>query len=516
MSRTFVALPVAVLCGALGLAAAAADEPATPPAGEAAAASDAAPAPRTAKSPDPAPILARLQAADSAADRAAAAAELAALRPMPVKALAEFLARSRSSTDAERRAVLASINAEVPDEKGKFRAPGRQTVVDETANDNADWLAGLVKLHKTAGLADTIADVATIEALAASNDPDAAAVIFDFAFAADGVTYRDECGRTLRRMAPYSLPALIRGSEKHGDLSMSRYAVYQLERLDRQEPRKALADAPNEALKIAVLDAFKDSLYREAVYAVLDTVDDASPAVRRAARAAWMEYATGRAPKPSPKEKLTLPGGKLTDKPMPLWLNSRELADIAIRRRLEELTGTAPPARSKIGELSKQLFAFYDDRRSQALSGELDKAMAMAEAGKHAEAAEACDRILVQVPDFARRAEMAPIYYELGQTLEAAGKWREAAAAYGKANATDPKGPLADQSLARHHTARGKAAEAAGASGAAEFARAHEIDAAAPHAAATGGGRWMLFAGLGGGAAGLALLLVGLLMRRRA
>src|SRR5690606_33732591 len=125
-----------------------------------------------------------------------------------------------------------------------------------------------------------IADVAAIRALASGREPKGAGAILAFAFASDGILYRDECGRYLRKMAPWSLPALIRGAAHPRDASRRRYATYQLERLDRQNPRKALADAPNDFLKVAVLDAFKDSLDREAVFVVLDTVDDVSPQVR--------------------------------------------------------------------------------------------------------------------------------------------------------------------------------------------------------------------------------------------
>src|SRR5690606_6869078 len=166
-------------------------------------------------------------------------------------------------------------------------------------------------------------------------------------------------------------------AEKPGNSkSLARYAKYQLERLDRENPHKALGDAPTDDLKVEILKAFADSQYREAVYAVLDTVDHVAPEVRRAAREAWMEYATGKPPPPPPKQKLQLPGGKQTDEEMPLWLDHRELADIAIRRLLEKLTGEKPDRKAKLADLSAQLFSFYDQRRQKAMDEELEAGLA--------------------------------------------------------------------------------------------------------------------------------------------
>ena len=463
------------------------------------------------------PHLDKLAAASSAAERKEAIDALLALDPIPVDELKQVLARTRSSTDADRRAILVERGFDVPDEKGRFRAPGRQTAAEEKKNDELDWLAAVVELPGSAALSDVLVDLAAIRALARSERSAGAAVILDFAFQPDGVAYRDECGRSLRRMAPWSLPALIMGAEKPGNSkSLARYAKYQLERLDRENPHKALGDAPTDDLKVEILKAFADSQYREAVYAVLDTVDHVAPEVRRAAREAWMEYATGKPPPPPPKQKLQLPGGKQTDEEMPLWLDHRELADIAIRRLLEKLTGEKPDRKAKLADLSAQLFSFYDQRRQKAMDEELEAGLAEARAGKPAEAAARFDAILVQVPDYHRRGEMAEVYIAHGEALEEQKKWREAATAYGKAHAVAGQGPLADRALAQHHRARGRALEAEGKDGATELAMASEIDAAIGHAGAGDGGKgWMLYGGLGAALLGLIVLVWGVVSRRR-
>jgi hypothetical protein len=472
----------------------------------------------------PPPVDARVQALFDALaagkdgpSRKKAVEAILALDPVPVNDVVGVLGRTRKSTDGDRRAVLLARGFEVPDAKGKFSSPGRQTDKQEKANDELDWLAPILDAPASAAVSDVLVDLAAIRALAASKRTAGATGILEFAFHPDGLAYRDECGRFLRRMSPWSLPALILGAEsRKSDKSLARYAKYQLERLDRESPRKALNDAPNDDLEIEILGAFAESQYREAVFAVLDTVDHTSPAVRKAAREAWMEYATGRPPRPVPKEKLMLPGGKQAEEETPLWMNHRELADIAIRRRFEQLTGKPPDKNAKLADMSKQLFDFYDAQRRKKLDGELDAGLGEAKGGKVADAAARFDRILVQDPVHPRRGEMADTYLRYGDELEKAGKLREAATAFGKAAAVAPDGPLAGQAMARHHHARGLALEKEGKDGAAELQRASEI-AAQVGTGAEGGDSsdWMLYAGIGAAVGGLLLLGWGLAWRRR-
>src|SRR5213078_722718 len=123
---------------------------------------------------------------------------------------------------------------------GKFSQPARQTGKEQKADDDLDWQAELLALDpQTAGAGEAIADDAAIRALAASRDVHAAQLIFDAAFSPETMIYRDECGRYLRKMEPASIPALT--SESMGkDADRKRYATWQLERLDRQEPSNAL------------------------------------------------------------------------------------------------------------------------------------------------------------------------------------------------------------------------------------------------------------------------------------
>jgi tetratricopeptide (TPR) repeat protein len=457
-------------------------------------------------------LLDALAAARTAGERTAAVESLLALSPMPVDFLTKFLARERKTSTAARRSELAAINAAIPNKKGKFSTPRRQTQEQKDKADEFDWLAELVKREHSEALGEAMADVAAIRALAASETTAAGTTILEFGFSEEGLSYRDECGRYLRKMSPWSLPALIVGSESRQS-DVDRYATYQLEVLDRQDPNKAIKYTANEDLKIEIIKTMAESQYRTGVYPILKLLDDVSPRLRRAAREAWLEYAVGKEPRPSPRRRIQEPGGKMSKNRVPLWFNHRELADIEIRRVLEEINGKAPPEASTLKGMTEELFGYYDDRRNKQLDDMVSDALGKASAGSLLEGAELLDRVLAQNPDHPRRKEMAKVFFDYAKSLEKEQKWREASMAFAKAHAMSPEGERARQALAQHHYARGKAVEAEGGNASAEFARARDVDAGV--GGAGGGRRWMLYAGMGGGAAGLLLFAIGLAIRRR-
>lgn len=471
-------------------------------------------------------LLEQVAKAPTADARLAAAKSLAELAPHAIEPLGVFLARTRTTTVEDRRIALQAIGAQVPDKKGTFATPNREKDKQMRAGDDLDWLAALVKADLTSPVIGEItADIAAIRALAATKDVTAAPVIFDTAFAADSMVYRDECGRQLRAMAPYSIPGLIRAAVTRGALDRKRYANYQLERIDRQEPGKALtAAADDEDLEIAIITAFKDTKHREAVAAVLSKIDDDAPRVRAIAREAWMAYVTGPPPPPAPKKKLQLPGGRLTDKEMPLWFTSRELADQFLRKQADELFGEIYGERDKLNleEMSKRIFAHHDAERAKRDGVLLDEARKQRDAGNLPEAIALFDRLLVTDVNRAEKTEMAKGYLAHADALGKAGKWPEAAAAYSKAHGLDPGGDKATHALAAQYYATGKALEAEGKDGGAQFRKAaalepnnETVQEAAEASSGKSGPTWMLLAG--GSAAVLAAVFLGVgVMRRRA
>jgi tetratricopeptide (TPR) repeat protein len=463
--------------------------------------------------------------------------DLGKLAPRAIDGVARQLARAHASTVVDRRKALEKIKAAVPDKSGHFVTPQRKDAKQEQADDDLDWLAKLVELDaETPGLGELVADDVAIRALSSTKDPRAAQVIFDTAFGADTTILRDECGRYLRKMGSASIPALTIESLAK-DYDRKRYATYQLERLDRQEPGHALGAATgDDALEIAILDAFRTTKHREAVHAVWSKVDADSPRVRKAARDAWLAYVTGPEPPPAPRMRLKLPGGKLTKRPKPMWLTYRELADNELRKAANALLGKDYPledptlddsdawrqsktVKVDVEELTKELFAYYDNERAKRETAQWDAAKVLADKGDLAGATAALDRLLAADPARGERAAMAKIYFARGKELLAAQKWADAAAACSTAHGLDPKGAQAIDALAAHHFALGKALEAQGKDGGPDFRRAVALrpDYAPAKAAAASSEhprpQWMLYAAAC--AAALALVLFGAAMVRR-
>jgi len=460
--------------------------------------------------------------------REAATARLIELGPHVIEPIAEFLKRPHASKVAERREVLKKIKASVPDKSGKFQSPGREEAKQIRADDAFDWIPPLLALDPAIpGVGDVIADVVAIRALSASMHVDAARAIMDAAFADETMIYRDDCGRQLRKMVPYSVPAMIVGSQNKKNKSMQKYTNYQLERVDRQDPNKALAaGAGNEALQIAILQAFGSTEHREAVPAVFTMINEDAPRIRAAARETWLAYVTGPPPPPAPKKHLKLPGGKETKEEQPLWLNSRELAFIELQRRAEELFGETIVAKADLEVVTHRIFDYYDAERARRDGEVYTSGKTRADAGNLPGAIEIFDRLLAEDPGRAERTEMAPVYFQQGEALAAEDKWVDAAAMYSKAHGLDPQAANATDALAKHYFALGKAAEAEGKDGAASFRKATELspdfdDAKQAAEAATPGAkaarkRWMLYAAAGVMLGALAVLALGLQRRRRA
>ena len=512
----------------------------------------AAPAPEAASTP-PGPddakatqLLDKIAAGPDAAARKAAITQLGAIAPHTVEAIGTWLVRAHQTEVGDRRSVLAAIKASVPDKTGKFTTPARQTGKEQQADDEIDWLTSLLAdgvSDNAAALGEVIADDAAIRALAATNDLRAAQRIFDAGFTDATMIYRDECGRYLRKMEPASIPALMTESQGK-DADRKRYATWQLERLDRQEPNKALdAALGDEALTLAILEVFRTTHHREAVHAVWKRVDADTPRVRAAARAAWMDYITGPPPPPAPMAKLNLPGGKKTKKAKPLWLTYRELADNELRKAanellhedypiddpsLEDTEREKKPVKIDLEDVTKRLFAYYDAERGKKEATQWTAAQQKSASGDLAGAALAVDQMLATNPDRPEKVDMAKLYLAFGKQLESKQKWAEAAAAFSKAHGLDPKGASANEALAAHYYTLGKSLEAQGKDGGPDLRRAIALkpdyapakadpatSSAEATAAAAGRPLWMLYAAAGVGVAAM-LLFAAAMMRRRA
>src|SRR5262249_44585538 len=150
--------------------------------------------------------------------------------------------------------------------------------------------------------------------------------------------FRDECGRTLRTLGGLAVPTLVLRQHDPNPKAgkQRRYASYQLDRLDRSRPSVAVAQAPDDRGRAAILHAYGEVRALEAVEAVLGQVDAPARQVQREARWAWLRYVSGTAPPPSPKRKRKLAGGGTENEEKEDYLDHRQLATLAVRRQLEE------------------------------------------------------------------------------------------------------------------------------------------------------------------------------------
>jgi tetratricopeptide (TPR) repeat protein len=484
-------------------------------------------------------IMDRIAKRDMAALKA-----LESIAPTMIEDLGLFLQRPHATTVEERRALLTSFNAQVPDEKGRFVAPQRKTAKEEKALDNLDWLVELQKLDPaTPGASEVLADVAALRALSATKEIRAGYVLFDSAFQPETMIYRDEVGRYLRKMHPYSIPALMRESQRR-NFDRRRYSNYQLERLDRQEPGKALAAASgDENLLIAILDVWRETKHREAVHAVWTKVNADSARTRSAARAAWKAYIEGPPPPPAPKKKIQLAGGKTTKEPKPLYLTSRQLADNELRKQSNELLATDYPivepvldgsdekpgyrapkeVKINLSEVTKQLWDHYDKQRADLEAAQWAEADAKSKAGDLAGATMILDRLLAANPEHGNKGQMANVYLARAKELEKAGKWGDAAAAYSKAHGLAPEAPGATNALAAHYYTLGKSLESGGKDPGAFYRKAYalnpEYEPAKEAAVRTSGGSrpvWMLYIAFFAVLGSAAMFAIAMLKRRRA
>ena len=475
-------------------------------------------------------MLDRVQKGDKAAID-----ELTKLAPAHVAELGTYLTRAHQTAMEERRSALVAFKADVPDKKGRFVVPDRDSQAVKAA-EALDWLVELQKQELTPAVGEVIGDDATLRALAATKDIAAAQVMFDVAFGEETMIYRDEVGRYLRKMEPYSIPALMKESQAR-NYDRKRYSNYQLERLDRQEPGKALAAATgDENLGIAILEVWRKTKHREAVHAVWSKVNADSARIRAKAREAWRAYIEGPPPPPAPRKKLQLTGGKLTKKEKPLWLTYRELADNELRKYSNELLGTDYPivdptlddsdefkhpkiVKIDLSDVTKQLFEFYDKQRADQEAKQWAEVQMKASTDLPG-AALALDRMLAANPDGGNREQMSQLYFTYAKQLEGKQKWADAAAAYSKAQGLAPTGPHAVDALAAYHYTLGKALEAQGKDGGADFRKAVALRpdyAPAKEAAVRASGgkpTWLLYGALGAVLLALGALALAMVRRR--
>lgn len=437
--------------------------------------------------------LTRQLESTSAEERLAAARKITDLPPAGLPLYIERLQRPRITSPAAFRQLILETWAQVPNPEypakgelwmkkpeppwkplpAKLRPKGQPRPRRPPPHDpeQVEWLTALNALDlegnpdlralpdRMAVRTEALEIVAFLRALAATGQAEAANAIFEFAFQHEGV-FRDECGRIIRSMGSVALSTLIRRIHLQGKGTgkQNRWALWQLDRMDRARPAKALATAPDDRVRAEILHAYGEVRSIDAVGAVLAHVDSPSRQVRRAARWAWMQYVAGPLPPAPPLRKRKLPGGKEESEAKQDYLSARELATLSLERELAALgpgndggpaTGSPmfqdrkpdePIRPERAQQLTNVLFAYYDTRHAAAWEEQLRAAQAQQSAGDLEGAVREYRQILLYDPFHERRGEMAEAFLTLGERRFAAGDYR-AAATYlqqGVALAPDP------------------------------------------------------------------------------
>lgn len=346
-------------------------------------------------------LLVQIAGAD-AARRATAIDQLIALGPAYHGPLSEALYRPRGALPDQLRPVILLTGAQVPNWKSsdplwitrtepkwvpQFKGEKRPRRPPPPDPETVDWLAALQKidlLHADLVAIDPAARVlaqleaievtALLRALGATRQPAAVAPLFRFAFEPEGI-FRDECGRQIRVIGDAAVPELVPLQHRSPLPKMRRYAAFQLDRLDRANPKKALAAMPEDRLRAALLHQYGEVRALDSVEPVLDYVDADSLRVRREARHAWLRFVAGKAPPPAPKRHRKLPGGREETDEKPDYLTYRELAELAIKKRLATELPELQPGKATAEELTQQLFAHYDGRRAERWRAVYDAAV---------------------------------------------------------------------------------------------------------------------------------------------
>jgi hypothetical protein len=285
--------------------------------------------------------------------------------------------------------------------------------------------------------AEAMEIVAIMRAIAATRRLDAVEPLFSLAFQLDGV-FRDECGRQIRSMDSFAVPELVRlmhrdDTKQQRFAKQRRYASYQLDRMDRARPSKAIATAPDDRVKAEIIHAYGETRALDAVESVLNQVDSPAHRVRREARWTWLRYVTGKAPPPAPKRKRKLPGGHAESEEKPDYLTYREIALLALQKQLQAINDEPPDPNASAKQLTDLLFDYYDQKHAAEWNDLFEGAHAKEARGDLKGATDDYGWILAHDPGYARRAEMAPAFTRYadslrdeGDTGRALGFWRQA------------------------------------------------------------------------------------------
>ena len=398
-----------------------------------------------------------------AAARAAPIADLDAFAaaltrtPAPLWPQVEaLLLADRKARKADYKALLGLIGGDVPNRYGHFEL-GWKRAHGYTVKLSEDWYTDLLALPGSRvgkvfrGIyRDCVLTTALLRAAAEIGRESARTeAVVDALLAAAYVhegTFRDEVGRAIRRLGEPAIPGLLRRSqvpalpsdekeaaEVKASLAYRKaeYARFQLDRMDRLQPRKAIAAVRDDPRLLAdLLAAYGKLRPEEAAAPLLEHVDAAIPRVRAAAREAFLAYVDGPPPR-AERKILRLLGGHTTE--APARLTFRDFARLAIRERVSaehpdllepECKPMLPNGQRDLlcegqpGRLAQAYFTRVEETRRKREQAQVDAALTQTD---RAVTVAMLDALLADNPELGMRDQLVPSYEAAADEAEAAG-----------------------------------------------------------------------------------------------
>ncbi|HEX6240169.1 MAG TPA: hypothetical protein VFZ61_04730, partial [Polyangiales bacterium] len=257
--------------------------------------------------------------------------------------------------------------------------------------------------------------VALLRALEAQQSPEAADVIVGKLFALDAKLFRYEAPRSRVRLGPLVIPAAIR-FRNHPRSWVRKFSQETLAELHVSEPGRAVQQ-DDVALLAAILQAYGDTLWFDAMPVVVSYVGDERSEVRGAARRALARF--GKNAIWQLRERYLNTTGKEAD---PNWGHQRLLSELA---------------------------RWFEAPQREAVERELARASQALTRGDFAAAEAALDAALVTAPFGEAAPQLSPLYVRIAGHHEANGRVERALDCLRRALRLDADGKDHSRTLAR-------------------------------------------------------------------
>jgi tetratricopeptide (TPR) repeat protein len=267
-----------------------------------------------------------------------------------------------------------------------------------------EQLEALIELRPEPGVTRALVTTALVRALVHAGTTPALRLLIPVASDAAGIM-RPELSRQMKALGDRSLPVLIE-ARRDASPETRTWAAKLLEDMGKRMPGDVVQTKDNQVLA-DVLHAYGANKDMDALPVVLSFVNSDRAQVRAAAREATLAYGQEA-----------------------LW---------KLREAYSVLTGEQAPE-GTAADLAKKLFDAYDRYRLHDVYALLDKGLGEAQAGQLADAVRDLDEVLARQPMIDRRAEAAPVYAKLGESLEESDR-PAALAALRRALRLDEAGP---------------------------------------------------------------------------